>query len=137
MCYKISLSLSILTLFIVTSCATQVEFPVSKVSPGADITAKFKQDKNDNYSIDLEAKNLTTPDRLDPPKEMYVVWIETARGTKNLGKLTMSSGLFSSKRTGSLSTTSAFKPQRFLITAENSSTNNEPGTFVIVTSKDF
>ena len=137
MCYKISLSLSILTLCIVTSCATQVEFPVSKVSPGADITAKFKQDKNDNYSIDLEAKNLTTPDRLDPPKEMYVVWIETARGTKNLGKLTMSSGLFSSKRTGSLSTTSAFKPQRFLITAENSSTNNEPGTFVIVTSKDF
>jgi hypothetical protein len=134
---KISLSLSILTLFILTSCATKVNFPVSKVLPGADVTAKFKKDGNDNYKIDLKAENLTSPDRLDPPKEMYVVWIETSRGTKNLGKLNISSGMFSSQKKGSLSTTSAFEPKRFIITAENSSTNNEPGTFVIISSADF
>ncbi|MFO7744627.1 MAG: hypothetical protein R6V36_04495 [Psychroflexus sp.] len=134
---KIALPLSMLLLIFITSCATKVNFPVSQVAPGADITAKVKKDGNDNYKIDLKAENLTSPDRLDPPKEMYVVWIETARGTKNIGKINMSSSLFSSTRKGSLSTTTAFEPKRIIITAENTSSNNEPGTFVIVTSDNF
>ncbi|MFD0931184.1 hypothetical protein ACFQ0R_01085 [Psychroflexus salinarum] len=134
---KIALPLSMLLLIFITACATKVNFPVSQVAPGADITAKVKKDGNDNYKIDLKAENLTSPDRLDPPKEMYVVWIETARGTKNIGKINMSSSLFSSTRKGSLSTTTAFEPKRIIITAENTSSNNEPGTFVIVTSDNF
>ena len=127
---------ALLVLF-TTSCATKVNFPVSNIAPGADITAKVRQNSNDNYAIDLKAENLTSPDRLDPPKEMYVVWIETARGTKNLGKLNMSSGMFSSTQKGSLSTTTAFEPRRIIITAENTSTNNEPSTFVVVSSENF
>lgn len=129
--------LSALVLIFITSCATKVNFPVSKVAPGADITAKVKKNANDNYKIDLKAENLTSPDRLDPPKEMYVVWIETARGTKNLGKLNMSTSLLSSTRKGSLSTTTAFEPKRIIITAEETSTNNEPGTFIVLASENF
>ena len=119
------------------SCATKVNFPVSKVNPGAKVQAKVKQDPNDNYKIELKVENLTAPDRLDPPKEMYVVWIETAKGTKNLGKINISKSLFSSTRKGKLVTSTAYKPNRIIITAENSSTNNEPGTFVVVSSEDF
>lgn len=133
--YKIILT--VLVLIFITSCGTKVNFPVSRVAPGADITAKVKKDGNDNYKIDLRAENLTSPDRLDPPKQMYVVWIETARGTKNIGKLNMSSSMLSSTKKGSLSTTTAFEPKRIIITAEDTSTNNEPGTFVIVSSENF
>lgn len=130
--YKILLSALVLMLLI--SCGTTVNFPVSQTAPGADITANIKKDANDNYRIDLKAENLTSPDRLNPPKQMYVVWIETARGTKNLGQLNMSTSLLSSTRKGSLSSTTAFEPKRIIITAEDSSSNNEPGTFVIVSS---
>lgn len=127
----------IIFLLVITSCATKVNFPVSKITPGADISAKIQKDKNDNYKIDLKAENLTSPDRLDPPKQMYVVWIETSRGTKNIGKLNMSSSLLSSTRKGSLSTTTPFEPKRIIITAEETSSNNEPSTFVVVSSDNF
>lgn len=134
---KITLPLSMLLLFFITSCGTKVNFPVSQIVPGADVTAKVKQDGNDNYKIDLKAQNLTSPERLNPPKEMYVVWIETAKGTKNLGKLNMSTSLLSNTRKGSLSTTTAFEPSKIIITAEDSSTNNEPSSFVVVSSENF
>lgn len=134
---KITSGLSLLLLVLMTSCATKVNFPVSQVVPGADVTAKVKQDNNDNYKIDLKVENLTSPDRLNPPKEMYVVWIETAKGTKNLGKLNISTGLFSSTRKGFLETTTAYKPNKILITAENTSTNNEPSSFVVLSSDKF
>lgn len=134
---KFNIPVLIILLIFVSSCATKVDFPVSKTVPEANVTAKVKKDGNDNYKIDLKAENLTSPERLDPSREMYVVWIETARGTKNIGKLNISSGMFSSKRKGSLSTTTAFKPSRIIITAENTSTNNEPGTFIIVSSENF
>jgi hypothetical protein len=134
---KLLLSLAAILLLVVSSCATKVNFPVSKVAPRADVSAKVKGDANGNFKIDLKVENLTSPDRLNPPKEMYVVWIETARGTKNLGQLNMSSGMFSATRKGSLSTTSAFEPKRILITAENVSTNNQPSTQVIIESEIF
>lgn len=134
---KLLLPFSMILLILFTSCATKVDFPVSKTVPEADVKAKVKKDGNDNYQIDLKAENLTSPNRLEPSREMYVVWIETAKGTKNLGKMNMSSSMFSSKRKGSLSTSTAFKPSRIIITAENTSTNNEPGSFVIVTSENF
>lgn len=132
---KIILPISLFLITLLTSCATKVDFPVSKITPGADVSATLKKDANENYSIDLKAENLTSPDRLDPPKEMYVVWVETNRGTKNLGKLRMSSGILSSTKKGALSTTVAFEPKRIIITAEDSSTNNQPGTFVIISSE--
>lgn len=134
---KFNIPVLMILIIFVSSCATKVDFPVSKTVPEANVTAKVKKDGNDNYKIDLKAENLTSPERLDPSREMYVVWIETARGTKNIGKLNISSGMFSSKRKGSLSTTTAFKPSRIIITAENTSTNNEPGTFIIVSSENF
>ena len=134
---KTLLPLAAVIIFVVSSCATKVIFPISKVAPGADVSAKVKEDANGNFKIDLKVENLTFPDRLNPPREMYVVWIETARGTKSLGQLNMSSGIFSTTRKGSLSTTSAFQPKQILITAENVSTNNEPSTQVIIESEIF
>jgi len=56
-----------------TSCSTTAKFPVSSVTPAAEITAKKTQDKNKNYVIEVVAKNLASADRVDPSKKNYSV----------------------------------------------------------------
>lgn len=130
---KSVLLLSLVALLFI-GCSQKVNFPVSNVLPSADATAKIKKDKNKNYQIDLEVKNLTSPDRLSPPREMYVVWIETDKGTINLGQLKSSKSMFSSARNASMRTTTPHKPSRFIITAEDKANNKEPGSQVILES---
>jgi hypothetical protein len=76
--------LFVVVLVLLTSCATTAKFPVSSVTPAAEITAKKKQDKNKNYVIEVTAKNLASANRVDPTKKNYNVWIVTDNiGTKN------------------------------------------------------
>jgi hypothetical protein len=66
---------------------------------------------------------------------MYVVWMETATGTRNLGQLKTSSGLLSSTYKASLKTVSSQKPLHFLVTAEDNADNKEPGSQVILETR--
>lgn len=52
---------------LLSSCASTAKFPVSKVVPAAEIVANKKQDKHNNYVIELTANNLAAPERLNPP----------------------------------------------------------------------
>ncbi len=107
--------LFIALVFILTSCATTTKFPISNIVPAAEIVAKMKQDKNKNYAIEIIAKNLASPDRLNPPKNNYSVWIVTEKnGTKNLGQLINKNA----KKTV-LKTTTPFKVVEIFITTEN------------------
>ncbi|NJK96634.1 MAG: hypothetical protein HC905_18455 [Bacteroidales bacterium] len=82
---KLILTLFI-SIFIISSCATTTKFPVSDITPAASITASKKKDNNGNYKISVVANNLSSADRLNPPKKVYVVWITTPQnGTKYLG----------------------------------------------------
>lgn len=123
-------SLNILLFFALTitsSCASKFVFNTSEVVPAAEGSVKVKKDKNNNYKIDLHVKNLADPKKLTPPKEMYIVWMETEQsGTKNIGQLKTSKGIFSSKLNSSLSTVTAFHPRTFFITAEDESTTQFP-----------
>lgn len=107
--------LLVATLLFLTSCASITKFPVSSTLPAAEITAKTKQDKNKNYSIVITAKYLASPDRLNPPKKNYNVWIVTEEnGTKNLGMLTNKNA-----KTAVLKTRTPFKVIEIFITAED------------------
>lgn len=131
--------LQLATVFVVVlslaSCAQKFTFPVSPVVPSAEAEVKIKKDSNENYEIALEVKHLSGPDRLSPPNKMYVVWMETATGTRNLGQLKTSSGLLSSTYKASLKTVSSQKPLRFLVTAEDNAANKEPGSQVILENR--
>ncbi len=73
---------------LVTSCASTAKFPVSDSVPAAEITVKKKKDKNNNYNIELTARNLADASRLNPPKKNYSVWIIEENGSiKNAGQL--------------------------------------------------
>jgi U3 small nucleolar ribonucleoprotein component len=107
--------ISTVMLFLMTSCATITKFPVSNVEPAADISAKIKKDKQNNYEITITAKYLASADRLTPPKNTYVVWIVTKEnGVNNCGLLKNENA-----KTNSLKTLTSFEPMEIFITAED------------------
>lgn len=120
---KRSLPIAMMVLFtmlVVQSCSRKIAFAKSSVVPSAEGSIKVKKDNNNNYKIDLSIVRLAEPQRLTPPKEKYVVWMDTqSNGTKNIGQLKTSSGMFSSTLKSSLSTVTPYKPVRIFITAED------------------
>ncbi|MGK2863183.1 MAG: hypothetical protein ACSLE0_14730 [Chitinophagaceae bacterium] len=118
-----SISVVMIMLFamvVAQSCSNKIAFATSSVVPAAEGSIKVKKDKNSNYNIELSVMRLSDPKRLNPPKEKYVVWMDTeSNGTKNIGQLNTSSGLFSSTLKSSLKTVTPYKPVRIFITAED------------------
>lgn len=103
------------SLFVLASCSSNVKFPVSNVAPGAEISVKKSKDDNKNTKIVLEAKYLTSPDRLSPSKKYYLVWLKTKdNGLQNLGKL-----VTDSSAKVSFEAITPFKVDEVFITAED------------------
>jgi len=106
--------------FMLPSCAKKMSFQTSNVVPAAKGSVKVKKDKNKNYNIDLSVMHLADPSRLDPPKKVYIVWMNTEQsGTKEVGQLKTSSSLLSKTMKSSLKTSVPFEPTGFFITAED------------------
>lgn len=102
-------------IFILNSCSETYEFPVSKVTPAADITAEIKEQQNPNYLVTLEAKNLAAPERLEKPKKNYVIWVMSKKGTlRNVGHFNQENAV-KSTYTASF----PYQPMEILITAED------------------
>ncbi len=105
----------LISLFLLSSCVTNTKFPVSDITPAANITVSKQKDKNGNVKISVVANKLSSADRLNPPKKVYVVWITTAQnGTKNLGQLKIKNA-----KKATLETITPFDPQEIFITAED------------------
>ncbi len=123
-------------MFLFQSCSQKQPFLQSTVVPAAEGTVKVSNDKNNNYVIDLYVIRLAAPERLNPPKAVYVVWMQTANnGIQNIGKLTTSSGLLSQTLKSSLETVSSFEPTEFMITAEDDAVVLAPGRIVLRTGQ--
>ena len=118
------------------SCdTTKYIFSISPIVPAAEGSVKVKKDKNSNYNIDLDVKNLAEPKRLSPAKETYIVWMETEQnGSKNIGQLKISSGVLSNTLSSSLKTVATFKPTGFFITAENDANIQYPDGQTVLTT---
>jgi hypothetical protein len=118
-----------------TACAQKVAFNPSSTVPAADVKAKVARDSNNNAQIELNVEHLADPKRLDPPKDVYVVWAETPGGrTSNLGRL-----MVDKDRRGTLKTTTSLEEFRLLVSAEYLSAANasSPGTFPILVTDFF
>lgn len=109
-------------LLVFASCASTAKFPISNIIPAAEITAKMKQDDNKNYVIEVVAKNMASANRLDPPKNNYVVWIVTdSKAIKNIGQLSSKNA-----KKSILKATTAFKVKEIFITAEDQGAISAP-----------
>ena len=100
---------------LLAGCATSAKFPISTVAPAAVITAKKTVDKNKNYVVELVALNLTSPERLNPPKDHYNVWIVTEQNEyKNLGQI-----MNANAKKVVFRTLTPFNPKEIILTAED------------------
>ncbi len=126
----------ILALF--ASCAKKISFAGSSVVPAARGFVKVKKDNNSNYNIKVELNNLAEVNRLQPPRQTYVVWMETdQQTTKNIGQIHSSSNMLSKKLKASLETVSSFKPIKIFITAEDEAAVQYPGSQLILSTSSF
>ena len=118
------------------ACAQTLRFGPSDVVPAAKGQVSISRDKNNNYHMDLRVFHLADPGRLQPPRQLYIVWMESANNeVKNIGQLTTGNSMLSKTMKSVLHTVSAVKPSRIYITAEDDGSLQYPmGTNVLSTS---
>jgi len=128
-----SVGILLLISFMLPSCARKMSFETSNVVPAAEGSVKVKKNKNKNYDINLSVIRLADPSRLDPPKKVYIVWMNTEQnGTKEVGQLNTSSSLLSKTMKSSLKTSVPFQPTGFFITAEDDADMHSPSGQVVL-----
>ena len=117
------------------ACSRKVSFQNSTIVPAAEGSVKLKKDFNNNYEIKIFLANLAEPERLEPRKGHYVVWMESNNNyIKNIGQINTSTGFISSKLKASFETVTAVKPTRIYITAEDDPGVQYPGSQVVLTT---
>ena len=125
--------LATVMLFVFSSCAKKITFLTSSVVPAAEGQISVKNDKNNNYNIQMQITNLADIERLQPAKKSYVVWMETADNLpKNIGRISSSN-----KLKVSFETVSSMRPTKIFITAEEDETSQYPGSMVVLTTDRF
>lgn len=123
-----------LVIFSLSSCAVKAKFLTSSVVPAAQGQIKVTNDKNNNYVIKIKISDLADPSRLLPPKNLYVVWIETNDAfPQNMGQVKTSTHFLSKQLQGSFETVSALKPSKVFITAEDDGGIQYPSLVVLST----
>lgn len=116
-----------------TACSKKVTFPVSNVVPAAEAVVKVDKDDNKNYKIELQVDNLAGPERLNPGRKYYMVWMVTKEhGTLNIGRLDINR-----KNSGELKTNTPYEPVRIFITAEDDQQPVLPSSQEILNSGEF
>jgi hypothetical protein len=99
---------------LLAGCAHKVSVEGSSMLPAAVADAKIKSG-DANSELTLKVQYMAPPQLLDPPRELYYVWAETARGeVAPLGRLHVGND-----RSGELKATVPYEEFRILVTAEN------------------
>jgi hypothetical protein len=117
-----------------SSCSKKIEFENSNVVPAARGDVSVKKDKNNNYNIQMELSYLAEPERLQPPKKYYVVWLAS---TDNQIPLNIGQIVGTSKLHVKFESVSSSKPKRIFITAEDDATKQYPSNFEVLETDKF
>ena len=130
--------LTIFSVASLTSCSQKIAFQNSTVVPAAQGKVTIKKDSNKNYAIKIKISNLAEVQRLQPAKNVYVVWIETEENNiKNIGRIKSDSGFLSSKLKATFETVTSFKPTKVFITGEDNQDVSYPGYQMVLTTNKF
>lgn len=130
--------LTIISVASFTSCSQKIAFQNSTVVPAAQGIVAIKKDNNKNCAIKIKISNLPEVQRLQPAKNVYVVWIETEENSiKNIGQIKSNTGFISSKLKASFETVTSFQPTKVFITAEETQDLIYPGYQMVLTTNKF
>jgi len=129
---------AVVMVFSVSSCSKKIPFSNSSVVPAAKGTVKVNKGKNGNYEIKIQLADLAKPDRLQPSRNVYVVWLTAPdNSTKNIGQIETSTSFFSNQHKSSFETLSPFKPVKVFITAEDNANISYPMNEVVLSTRNF
>ena len=118
--------------------AKKVGFLSSSIVPAARGYIKVKRDINENYLIQVKISNLAEVNRLQPSKQVYVVWMITDHEiTVNIGQIISSTTFLSTKLKASFKKVSSSKPIKIFITAEDEVNAQSPNEQVILITDRF
>lgn len=130
--------LAILMLLSISSCGKNIAFQNSIVVPAANGAVNVTKDSNKNYLIKIKISDLAEVNRLQPSKNVYVVWMETDGDiVRNIGQIKSDSGFLSSKLRATFETVTAYKPSKVFITAEDDGDVQYPGMQMILSTNQF
>ena len=131
---QVILILSLLLLVInLTSCAKKTVFNTSTVIPSARGEVAVKKDNNNNYNIELQISYLAEPERLNPPKLTYVVWMLSEDSNPiNLGQI-----VGTTKLHVKFETVSSSKPKVIFVTAEDNPSVVYPSNIRVLETNKF
>ncbi len=119
---------------IVTSCSKNIDFQTSTVIPAARGNVAVKKDNNNNYSVKIEISYLAEPQRLDPPKKYYIVWLSSE---ENQIPLNIGQVVGTNKLHAKFQSVSTSKPERIFITAEDEVCTQNPGKYIVLQTDKF
>lgn len=129
---------SIVLILVLSSCATKAKFLDSALVPAAEGYVKMKTDRNKNYVIRIEIFNLALPGKLNPPKNVYVVWMDDGNNNlKNMGQVKSSAAFMSKALKASFQSISSFRPIKIFITTEYEANVQIPSQDVILSTNNF
>lgn len=115
-----------------SACTPKMVFSNSTTVPSASGAIGVRKDKNHNYALTVNVRNLAEPKKLSPPANTYVVWMESGSDpVSKLGQLLPSGRALEAH----LRATSTAKPSDIFITAENNAEIMAPEGQVILTTK--
>ena len=118
--------------------AKKVGFLSSSIVPAARGFVKVKRDINENYIIQVKISNLAEVNRLQPSKQVYLVWMITDHEiTDNIGQINSSTTFLSTKLKASFLKVSVSKPIKIFITAEEDAITQTPNEQVILSTDRF
>jgi hypothetical protein len=130
--------LTMMMIFSFSSCAIKATFSTTSVAPGAEGQVKVKRDHNNNYVVKISVDNLVEVERLQPPKQTYVVWMLTDQeNTENIGQLNSSKGFLSKHLKASFETVSSSRPMEIYVTAENDGSIGYPSDQIVLKTNRF
>jgi hypothetical protein len=121
-----------------SGCAVKAPFLNSSIVPAAEGKVKMKTDRNKNFVISIEIFNLALPNRLDPSKNTYVVWMDDGNNNiKNMGQIKSSAPFMSKAMKASFKNISSFRPVKIFITAEYEANVQIPSAEKVLTTNNF
>ncbi len=114
-----------------SGCATTSQIPSSTIVPAASGFTKVSKDDNGNTKIEFKVQHLAPPHNLQPPRSIYVVWVQTSDNKSyNLGQLKVDKNL-----NGTLNALTPFDNFRLVVSAEDFPAVSLPSQQVVLTTE--
>ncbi len=127
-----TLTVTLMAVVSLQACTPKMAFLNSTIAPAVSGNVRVKKDKNANYIVNVDVANLAPAKNLDPPKNTYLVWMESSdRSVRKLGQLSPAGRALEAKMTA----TAVSKPDVVFVSAEDNADVEYPAGPTVITTR--